>query len=182
MGLRNRNDFLQENCFFVTTSCRNFLHVFGCDAHFQILTDSLKFVAKKYDADYLGYVLMPNHLHLIVYFRKENQLSNLMRDFKKFTSGEMRRLLENEGQSQLLQKLRYAHREQKFKIWQDRFDDVSIRSVKVLETKLNYIHKNPLQEKWNLVSSPELYSYSSAGFYETGLQKSLDVIHYKEYF
>ena len=182
MGLRNRNDFLVENCFFLTTSSWNFLQVFISDSYFRILADSLKFVANKYEADYLGYVLMPNHLHIIVYFKKENQLSNLMRDFKKFTSVEIRRLVENEGRSELLQKLRYSHREQKLKIWQDRFDDVCIRSRKVLETKLNYIHGNPLQENWNLVSSPEQYTYSSAGFYETGIQNNLDVIHYREYF
>jgi hypothetical protein len=34
--------------------------------------------------------------------------------------------------------------------------------------KLNYIHHNPVQEKWNLCRYPEDYKYSTAKFYETG--------------
>ena len=94
----------------------------------------------------------------------------------------IRRLVEMDGRTDLLGKLRYTDRNQKFKLWQDRFDDLAIRSMKVLENKLQYIHYNPMQEHWNLVSSPELYSYSSAGFYEHGLQNDLEVIHYKEFF
>jgi putative transposase len=182
MGLRNRGDFLQEDCFFVTTSCQNFLHVFDGDSYYNILVQSLGFVGKKYEAEYLAYVLMPNHLHFIVYFKKENQLSSLMRDFKKFTSGEIRRLVEEDGRLELLEKLKYSVKEQKFKLWQERFDDVSIRSRKVLETKLNYIHENPMQEHWNLVPRPELYPYSSAAFYEFGVQTDLELTHYLEFF
>jgi putative transposase len=182
MGLRNRKEFLEEYCFFVTTSCRNYLHIFDRDTCFRILIQSLQFVGRKFNADYLGYVLMPNHVHFIVYFRKENQLSALMRDFKKFTSGEIRRLVEKDGRFDILEKLRFHRPNQKFKLWQDRFDDVNIRSRKVLETKLNYIHENPLQEHWNLVESPEKYSYSSAAFYENGTPSELEVIHYLEYF
>ncbi|HRO43059.1 MAG TPA: transposase [Flavipsychrobacter sp.] len=52
----------------------------------MIVVGSLNFCAEKYKADILGYVFMPNHLHLIIYFREDNHLSDLMRDFKKLTS------------------------------------------------------------------------------------------------
>jgi len=182
MGLRNRNLYLNEECFFVTTTSKDRLHVFINDAYFTVLMESLRFVGKKYEADYLGYVLMPNHLHLLIYFKKKNQLSNLMRDFKKFTSGEIRRLVESEGRLDLLEKLRYEHREQMFKLWQDRFDDVFIKSKEMMETKLLYMHNNPLQEHWNLVTRPELYPYSSAIYYELEQQQTLEVTHYREYF
>lgn len=182
MGLRNRNLYLDEECFFVTTTCKDWLHVFINDAYFGILMDSLAFVGKKYEADYLGYVLMPNHLHLLIYFKKKNQLSNFMRDFKKFTAGEIRRLVESEERLDLLEKLRYEQREQKFKLWQDRFDDVFIKSKEMLETKLSYIHNNPLQEHWNLATRPELYPYSSAGYYELEQQGLIPITHYQEYF
>jgi len=32
---------------------------------------------------------MPNHLHLVVYFKKDNRLSDFMRDFKKYISGRL---------------------------------------------------------------------------------------------
>jgi len=36
--------------------------------------------------------------------------------------------------------------------------------------KLDYIHNNPLHERWNLCTLPEDYDYSSACFYEKGLK------------
>lgn len=182
MGLRGRNQFQDEECFFVTTTCYDWLHVFTSPAYFRILFDSLTFVSKKYEADYLGYVLMPNHLHLLVYFKRKNQLSNLMRDFKKFTSGEIRRLVEAENRSELLEKLRFEKREQKFKLWQDRFDDVFIKSREMAATKIEYMHLNPLQAHWSLAVRPELYPYSSASFYELGLKSDLPIVHYMDYF
>jgi len=182
MALRNRNLCLDEECFFVTTTCKDWLHVFINDAYFSILTSSLAFVGKKYEADYSGYVFMPNHLHLLIYFKKKNQLSNLMRDFKKFTAGEIQRLVESEARLDLLDKLRYEQREQKFKLWQDRFDDVFIKSKEMIETKLSYIHNNPLQEHWNLAIRPELYPYSSAKYYELAQEYLIQVTHYQEYF
>ena len=105
-----------------------------------------------------------------------------MRDFKKYTSGEIRRLVELEGRFDLLEKLQYEHREQKFKLWQDRFDDVFIKSRELVETKLSYIHNNPLQSHWNLATRPELYPHSSASFYELSQQSKIEITHYNEYF
>jgi putative transposase len=65
---------------------------------------------------------------------------------------------------------------------QDWFDDVKLRSRKGLETKLNYIHENPLQEQWNLVDSPEKYPSSSAAFYENAIPSELEIIHYLRIF
>ena len=182
MGLRNRYLFQEESCFFVTTTFNQWLHLMRNHDYYVLVADSLNFVCKKYQTDLLGYVIMPNHVHLILYFTDKNRLSDLMRDFKKFTSGEIRRKLEAEQEQLLIAKLSFEHREQKFKVWQDRFDDVCIKSKKVLETKLDYIHTNPLQAHWNLATQPALYKYSSAGFYETGDKDLLDVVHYGAYF
>ena len=47
---------------------------------------------------------------------------------------------------------------------------LSIRLIgkEMIEQKLQYIHLNPLHEKWNLVQEPEDYNYLSAQFYATG--------------
>ena len=123
---------------------------------------------------------MPNHIHLILYFKDQNYLSSLMRDFKKFTGGEIRRKLEKDGHSRLVESLRFERSQQKFKVWMDRFDDVYLESKHVLETKLDYIHDNPVKK--NLCEYPEDYRYSSAAFYEKGLETPLKVTHYMAYF
>ncbi len=101
-----------------------------------------------------------------------------MRDFKKFTSGEIRRQIEKDGRYKLLEELRYEKRQQKFKVWQDRFDDVVLYTKKVMESKLEYIHQNPV--KAGIVDYPTKYIHSSAGFYEDGSMPPLDILNYNE--
>lgn len=124
---------------------------------------------------------MPNHLHLVVYFKKDNRLSDFMRDFKKFTSGEVRRSLEEENKLNILQKLEYKNQNQKFKVWQDRFDDVMLESKYIVETKIDYINLNPV--KAGLCKLPEEFTFSSGSFYDTGLNISpLAIVDYRVYF
>ena len=64
----------------------------------------------------------------------------------------------------------------------DRFDDVYLESPEVLETKLEYIHYNPVMK--NLCTDPVFYPYSSAQYYFLDQQNDIpiEVVHYKEYF
>jgi putative transposase len=101
---------------------------------------------------------------------------------KKYTAFRIRTQLEQAGQIQLLEQLRFPRRKQVFKIWEDRFDDVVLKTNRVFLIKLNYIHLNPLQAHWNLVNKPEDWKYSSAGFYETGVAGPVLVTDYREYF
>jgi putative transposase len=182
MALRGRTNFLDEECFFVTTTCFKWYHLLATDTCRQIVSDSINFLNKKYDSATLGYVIMPNHIHLIIYFKKTNQLSNWMRDLKKFTSVMIRQEIEKSGNLELLERLRTTELKQVFKVWQDRFDDVYLKSKKILEVKLEYIHTNPLQEHWNLVARPELWIDSSAMFYELEKQPRVIVTDYRDLF
>jgi putative transposase len=181
MGLRNRKRFQEFQCFFVTTSCKDHLHLLQLDVCKKVVIDSVAFLKTKYNVHVLGYVIMPNHLHFILYFEKENKLSAYMRDLKKYTSFEIRRILE-QLEPKIFEKLRYHHRNQLFKVWEDGFDDLYLVSRSLLEVKLKYIHCNPLQEYWSLVDHPEEYLYSSASFYEKELQTGIEVTHYREFF
>ena len=53
---------------------------------------------------------------------------------------------------------------------------------KKVEQKLEYVHSNPLQEQWNLADKPEDYKWSSAKFYETGIDEFNIVTDYRERF
>ncbi len=181
MGLRNRTYFKDEQCFFVTTTCHNRLKLIVSEKACDIIAGSLNFLTTKYKCHIPGYVIMPNHIHLIIYFPEENRLSEFMRDFKKFTSVKLRQHIETTSEVEMFDKLRYEHREQKFKIWTDRFDDVCITSADMLRIKLNYIHNNPLQEHWQLAVIPEEYTYSSAGFYEGTDTGKVALTNYAEF-
>jgi hypothetical protein len=64
------------------------------------------------------------------------------------------------------------------RFWQRDPLAVMMNSRKLIEQKLEYIHLNPLQEKWNLARRPEDYRWSSAKFYEMGEDEFGIVAHY----
>ena len=178
MGLRNRTQLTDYNCFFVTTTCKDHLHIFKGENYIKILYGSLLFVNKKYDAEIVAYVFMPNHIHLILFFKNKMKLSEYMRDFKKFTSVAIRKLVEEDNRTELLKELRFEHREQKLKVWEDRFDDLFLITKKVLLIKLNYIHNNPVEKGW--VAKPYQFKHSSASFYFNQTKPIIPILHYGE--
>lgn len=105
-----------------------------------------------------------------------------MRDFKKFTATQIRKRLDAKGFSKMIEAIRIQEPKRVFKVWDHRFHEEYIKSREMLERVLDYIHLNPLQEKWSLVEFPEEYGYSSALFYEKEKNNGLEVVHYMEYF
>jgi hypothetical protein len=73
-------------------------------------------------------------------------------------------------------------KERKFRIWQRDPLAVLMDSKSKFEQKLNYIHNNTLAERWNLARTPEEYYWSSAAFYETGIDNFGFISHYSERF
>jgi len=115
---------------------------------------------------------MSNHIHLI-WTATNNNLSDIVRDFKTFTSKAISGSIERETESRhdwLLYMFRfYANRtnaNENFKVWTGNNHPEEIHSKSFLRTKLNYIHENPVRAK--LVAEPSHYLYGSAANYETG--------------
>jgi len=167
MGLRKRNIYEKfGKVFYVTTSVVGLRPVFNQEKCYDILISSLKFLKKKYNFKLIAYVLMPNHIHLIIYFEEQPRISEVMRDFKKFTCFKIRKLWEIEKMTDVLDYLRKNAEKfsgQKFKLWDDRFDSLVVTNEKTLREKINYIHNNPLKK--GLVENIEDWCYSSARNY-----------------
>lgn len=144
----------------------------------EIVSSSLQFVSEKYKVKILGYVFMPNHIHLILFLDEPQHLSSFMRDFKKYSSTQIRKQLEKENRSDLVSKMLYEKDGHKFKVWKDRFDDFHIEQSKSLEIKLNYIHENPVRK--GMVENASDYLYSSAGYYFENKKSFMPVIHFLE--
>jgi putative transposase len=141
MGLRFKDQDLGQ-CFFVTTSFHEH-HPWGnLPGVYEILAEALNFRIAKTDSKILSYVLMPSHLHLLMAIDGK-VLSNFIRDFKKFTAQKSLASICSTN-----------------KIWQDRFDRQAIWTEKILMTKLNYIHFNPLRA--GLAENIEDWYWSSA--------------------
>ena len=174
MGRRMRTYFSEQPVRFLTTTFNDWKTILINDHYFNIVCESLTFVCKKYVVDIICYVLMPNHIHLIGVFSKPSEVSGFMRDFKKFTAGELRRQLFKDNNIELLKQLKVG--DGKYKIWKDRFDDYALRDVRSAHTKINYIHQNPVRK--GFVEKPEDYFYSSAGFYLNQAVGKIKVTHF----
>jgi putative transposase len=94
------------NVYFITTTVMNHDNVFSINREYGlILINSLKFLLKEHRSKLFAYVIMPSHLHMILYTPEGESLIDYMRDFKKYTSVEIRKLAEKEKRIDLLKRL-----------------------------------------------------------------------------
>jgi putative transposase len=167
MPLRNRK-YYQGNAYYITTSVNKFIKIFKDQEYVDIILENINFYKRKYGFKLLAYVIMPNHLHLLIFPKQDSveEVSNLMGDFKRFTSRSIRAQMEKNNKTRWLELFRLdkpQSRNWQYEIWQERFDDLAVYSPKIAKVKINYIHNNPVRKR--LVGKAEDYLYSSARNY-----------------
>ena len=123
---------------------------------------------------------MSNHLHLIAGAAEGKKLSDILRDFKKFSSKAIVKAIQEENESRkewLLNRFSYAAanyiKTKNYKFWQDGNEAKELHTNAFMEQKLQYIHQNPVIAE--IVTAPEHYLYSSALNY-AGQKGLLDVL------
>ena len=133
----------------------------------------------------LGYVIMPNHLHALLY-PTQGSLNKFTANGKRFMAYEMVKRLEQGKRYALLKELEQGvqpnekQKGKKHQVFRLSFDARKCFDEKMVEQKLDYMHHNPVQGKWRLVEDHVDYRHSSAMFYETGVHGVYEVTHYKE--
>jgi REP element-mobilizing transposase RayT len=157
--------------YFITTSAIQRAHIFQRDVIKRILVDSLN-VGRILDQYALfAFVIMPNHVHLILRCSKDYAPGDVIREFKKATANLILRQYEAEANQTALDfcagAVKPGHKQQ-YAVWEDEYQAKNIFSPAFLRQKLDYTHHNPIQPHWNLVERPEDYVWSSARFYMTG--------------
>lgn len=135
---------------FITPTIVDWVDLFTRPVYTEILDNSLNFCIKNKGLKVHAYVYMTNHLHLIV-SSEDEELQNIVRDFKKHTNKEFIKAVNDVGESRrewLLNKFSYeakrSKRAAKYKIWQDGFHPVILENAKMIEQRLKYIHENPI--------------------------------------
>jgi REP element-mobilizing transposase RayT len=177
----NINNRVTRDVYFVTDTVIDWVDIFTRPRYKHIIIESLQYCQQHKGLVIYAWVLMSNHLHMIVGSKDEERVSDIMRDFKKFTSKQIiNTLLEDIQESRrdwLLNRFEYAGRNdkkiKKYKFWQDGNDAQLIYSNDYFEQKLNYIHKNPVKSE--IVNCAEDYRYSSAIDY-AGEKGLIDVL------
>ena len=134
---------------------------------------------KKNNQQTIAFVVMPNHMHVILYFPESGfNLNKIIGNAKRFLAYEIVNRLEEKKMNEELDFLhgavteREAKKGQIHKVFEESFDAKGIYNEKFFMQKLNYIHRNPVSGKWNLVDDYTEYEHSSASFYELGVVKN----------
>jgi putative transposase len=166
--------------YFVTTTITEFTHIFQIKELAQIVLDNIKFYQDKFDVLIHGFVIMPNHIHLLLTMTDKGNISQFMGQMKEYSAKQIIEWCEKNNKDDFLRIfLNSAKRyrpDHSYQVWQARFDDVVISSKNVFDVKLEYIHNNPLQDRWRLVEKPDDYDFSNAEFYFSGGDCSLDIM------
>jgi len=136
---------------FLTFSCyqrKPYLH--NASAR-EVFEASLEQTRIRYRFVVAGYVLMPEHVHMLV---SEPRNGELMRAIQALKISVARRLTERP-------------------FWQKRYYDFNVHSSAKVSEKLNYMHNNPV--KRGLVADPEDWPWSSCRHYQTGERSTIEI-------
>ncbi len=153
--------------YFVTTTIVEWQSVFITIPLFEAIIKSLKFCLANKDLHIHGYVILPTHAHYIISTDPPERISDIMRDFNRFTSQRITEILEEMRRNDLLDVFHQAakdeYRGNRYKVWQDGFHPIAIDTGEFFRQKIDYLHENPVRK--GFVEKPEHWRYTSARNY-----------------
>ncbi|WP_259066825.1 transposase [Mucilaginibacter sp. X4EP1] len=164
---------------FFTATILEWKYLLKDDVFKDIVISSLLFLKNEKSVVIYGFVIMPNHIHLIWQIQDGYKQKMIQNRFLKFTAQQMKFKLIDANDQRLSQFLVNA-KDRQYQFWERNSLSVDLWSPNVFMQKLDYIHNNPVQDKWQLVKYPEDYKYSSARFYETGMDEFGLLTHYDD--
>ena len=162
-----RNSYMElGKLYFWTATINQWQKLLWQDQYKDVVIDSLDYLSSAGKIDVFGFVIMPTHLHLIWRMNELNGKETSQGSFLKYTAHEFRKMLYKEDKKKLFSyKVNARNKDHEF--WQRDPLAIHLYTKKVAFQKLDYIHRNPIGEHWQLVKNPCDYKYSSAKYYET---------------
>ena len=139
---------------FITFSCHRRLPLLGRGEGYITFERELETARQSFKFIMAGYVLMPEHVHLLISEPPIQPLATALQVLKQQTS---KKLLKS-GETQF---------------WQRRYYDFNVRSQAKSAEKLKYMHRNPVRR--GLVEKPEDWLWSSFRHYATGCEGQVEI-------
>ena len=139
---------------FVTFSCYHRAPLLATPQARDIFEQTLEQVRQWYGVYIIGYVVMPEHVHLLMTEPERSKLSVALQMLKQ----------------NVAHKVPHASG---VPFWQPRYYDFNVWSAEKRVEKLKYLHRNPV--KRGLVEKPEDWKWSSYRHYLTGIDGVVEV-------
>jgi putative transposase len=136
---------------FLTFSCYHRLPYFASAEAPNLFEDALERIRNKYKFVVGGYVVMPEHVHLLVNEPGQSSLDQVIKAIKLSVT------------------LRRSERP----FWQARYYDFNVFTEEKRVEKLRYMHRNPVHR--GLVEKPEDWLWSSFHHYATGIEGTVEI-------
>ena len=150
---------------FLTFSCYRRLPLLKTMRVRNLFVQALGKIRERYRFLLVGYVVMPNHVHLLISEASKATPSVVLKVLKQRVSRDLRRSKRRAPAGQL--RLAFAKGDGSLaRFWQPRFYDFNVWSKKKVREKLDYMHANPVIRK--LVDHPRDWPWSSWSFYAKG--------------
>ncbi|HEX7285422.1 MAG TPA: transposase [Candidatus Angelobacter sp.] len=140
---------------YITFTCYRRRKHLQSDCACDVFERTLEHVRRWYGFQIVGYVVMPEHVHLLVSEPERSTLSVVLQMPKQISS----------------RKLQARGGDQPF--WQKRYYDFNVFSDRKRIEKLRYIHRNPV--KRGLVEKPDDWKWSSYRHYQTGAEGAVEI-------
>ncbi len=148
---------------FVTFCTHRKLPILTNDTFRMIVVEALDEVRKQSEFRLLAWVIMPEHVHLVIVPSVESKLGPIIGEIKRISARRIHKLL-TAGESDLLSKLIVVRRgTRKFALWLQRCYDHNCRTDNEIREKIMYCHNNPVRR--GLVGSPDNWRWSSHSAY-----------------
>ena len=150
---------------FITCTILHWIPIFTRTQTTDIIFASLKYLQKNDNLKIHAYVILENHLHLVV---QSDDIAKSMAKFKSFTAREIINYLKEQNAKSILEQLAFykkAHKvDREFQLWQEGIQPKLIQSDKMMIERINYIHNNPVKRGY--VDEAKCWCYSSARDYD----------------
>jgi putative transposase len=139
---------------FLTFSCYRRLPLLGSATAYAVFEERLELVRQRYEFVVAGYVLMPEHVHLLVSEPRSASLATALQVLKQRTSSKLKSSADPQ-------------------FWQRRYYDFNVWNEEKTPEKLRYMHRNPVRR--GLVAKPEDWPWSSFRHYATGMVGTVEI-------
>ncbi|UCE65922.1 MAG: transposase [Candidatus Zixiibacteriota bacterium] len=149
---------------FVTFSAHQRIPILTNSRSRQVIVDSIDESRRRFGFQLAAYVIMPEHVHLVMIPAVEMKMGQVIGEIKRMSSKRIHEFLLQEDNDLIPRLTVRRNGEYRFAFWQKRCYDHNIRSEESLWEKVNYCHYNPV--KRGLVKEPEAWEWSSYRWYQ----------------
>ena len=163
---------------FLTATILNWQHLLAKDHMKEIIVSSLQWLVANGRCTINAFVIMPNHIHLIWKIADGIDRTNVQGALFSFTGHAFKKELVKKPD--LLKEYNVNDADRAYQFWERNPLVKECFTEKFFLQKLDYIHHNPCQLKWNLADLPENYYWSSASFYELQDNRFPWLTHYRQ--